>query len=107
MASGRVGYLSPSATTWTELYAPPTGKIGITNVSVANRNSSTVTIRIAVSASTTPTAGEEIVYDYTLGATGTPSSILQYTGLPVEDGKKVTVYASGTGVSFSAFALEQ
>lgn len=106
MASGVLGTSTPSATTWTSVYQVPASMVATVNVSVANRNSSSATFRLAVSDNATPSNGEHLVYDYTLGAAGTPASVFQYTGLVLDAGARVTVYASGTGVDFVVVGYE-
>lgn len=105
MASGVYNRLSLSAATWTTLVATSavaSGKTGVITVNVANTNASNITIRIAISANTTPSAGEYLEFNTTLGAYG----VLEKTGIVLTNGLQITCYCDTANVSFVAYGLE-
>ena len=56
MASGILGQSAPSATTDTTVYTVPASTLAVLSVSVTNRGAAAATVRIALSASGTPTS---------------------------------------------------
>lgn len=103
MASGRLGAADLAATTDTTLYTVATGKLASFNVNFCNRNSTAVTVRLALAAAGTPTAGEYIEYEATIPAYG----VLERGGLVLDSAKLVVVRASATNVSVVAWGIEE
>lgn len=104
MASGILGQSVPSATTLTTVYTVPGSTHTIANVNVLNRSASNpVNVRIALSASGTPTDAEYIEYDVTIPAKG----VLERTAISLQATKNVVVYCSTGDTSVSVYGLEQ
>lgn len=105
MASGVYNRLSLTAATWTTV-VPTTGvtagKTGIITLNISNTNAANVTIRVAISANTTPSAGEYLEYNTVLGAYG----VLEKTGIVLTNGLQITCYCDTANVSFVAYGLE-
>jgi hypothetical protein len=105
MATGLLGQAALAAVTNTSVYTVPSNTFTVFSVSVLNRSSSAAsTIRIGLCASATPAANgsEWIEYDVSLD----PGGVLERTGLMMNAGKILVVYASGAQVSVSAFGIE-
>tara|TARA_B100000965_G_C19220308_1_gene595599 strand:- start:175 stop:489 length:315 start_codon:yes stop_codon:yes gene_type:complete len=103
MASGVYGKTNVSATTWTEVVAPPTtGNTKVTTVNVCNRTGSAVTVRLALSTDTTITDDEFLEYDVSIPANG----VLERTGIVLSENNGLYVYTSATGVSVIAYGLD-
>jgi len=103
MATGRLGTPADlAATTNTTVYTCPAGTFAVASISIANRNASTITVRVALAAADTPTDAEWIEYGSSIPA----NSVLERTGLVLDAGKKIVVYASTTGVSAVAYGIE-
>lgn len=102
MATGLLGQAAPSAATNTTVYTVPVGIFTVLAVSICNRGSTTVAIRLALADSATPTTAEYIEYDVQIGASG----VLERTGIMMNEGKRLVVYASNANVSVSAFGIE-
>jgi hypothetical protein len=77
MATGRLGAQDLSATTNTTLYTCPASTFAIVNVSICNRNATSVTVRLALASSATPGGSEWLEFGVTLPA----NSVLERTGL--------------------------
>lgn len=102
MATGRLGTADLSATTNTTLYTCPSSTFAVVNVSICNRNASGVTVRLAISSSATPGGAEWIEFGTTIPA----NSVLERTGLVLDAGKQIVVYASTTSVNAVAYGIE-
>jgi len=101
--SGRLGAVAPSATTNTPLYTVGLDTFSVVTVSICNRSSADVTIRLALTAgSDTPTTAEYLEYDVTLVGNGT----LERTGIVMDAGKKLVGYASASDTTFVVYGIE-
>lgn len=96
---------APAATTNTDLYTVGAGKSAvISTLVVANRSSAAKTYRIAVRPAGAAIANQHyIAYDITVGASDSTTLTL---GLTLAATDVVTVYASTTDLTFSAFGSE-
>jgi hypothetical protein len=107
MATGRIGALDMSATTYQLLYTVPASTFTVATVSFCNRSASTVSVRLAVTTASTapPTAPantEFLEYDAQILANG----VLERTGIVLDTGKILSVYSSATSVSCVAMGIE-
>lgn len=102
MASGRLGTADLAATTNTTLYTVPANTFSVLTVSICNRGTTSVTIRIAVAVTSTPGNDEWYEYDTVVPAKG----VFERTGLVVDATKKVIVYSSGASVTAIAHGIE-
>lgn len=102
MATGVLGTADLSAATDTSVYTVPASTFSVVTVSLCNRSASAVTVRIAVSASGTPSNSEFIEYDVSI----TPKGVLERTGIVMQAGRILVVRASAIGVSAVAFGIE-
>jgi hypothetical protein len=102
MATGRLGAADLSATTNTILYTCPASTFAIANVSICNRNATSVTVRLALASSATPGGSEWLEFGVTIPA----NSVLERTGLVVDASKVLVVWASTTSVNAVAYGIE-
>lgn len=102
MASGILGQAAPTATTNTTIYTVPASTVSVVNISIVNRGGSAATVRVALSATATPSDSEYIEYNTSVGST----SVLERTGLVLDETKNVVVYASSADTSVSVYGLE-
>ena len=103
MATGILGQSAPSAATNTTVYTVPAGKVGIFSVSICNRGSTLANIRMAISATGTPSNAEYIEYDTEVPA----NSVFERTGLVAQATKNLVVYADSTSLSVSVYGYEE
>jgi hypothetical protein len=102
MATGRLGAQDLSATTDTTVYTVPVDTFTVASISIANRNSASITVRLALAASATPTTSEYLEYGTVIPGNG----VFERTGIVMDAGKKLVVYSSLASVSAVAYGIE-
>ena len=102
MATGRLGAVDLAATTNTTLYQVAAGFFGVASVTICNRNSTAVTVRLALTTSSTVTDNAYLEYGTTIPA----NSVLERTGLVVAYGQQIVVWSSATLVDAVAYGIE-
>ncbi len=102
MATGILGQSALSAATNTTIYTVPVGYFTVLSINVLNRGTATASVRIALASAGTPTTAEWIEYDAQIGANG----VLERTGIMMNAGKNLVVYANNANISVSAFGIE-
>jgi hypothetical protein len=100
-----LGQSAPSATTNTNLYTVPAGQQAvISTIVVANRAATSGTYRIAVRPAGATIANQHyLAFDVSVSASDSTTLTL---GLTLTATDILTVYASNTNLSFSAFGSE-
>ena len=102
MATGILGQNALTAATNTTVYTVPPSIFTVLSVNVCNRGTTTAAVRLALAASSTPTNAEYIEYDVQIGANG----VLERTGIMMNAGKNLVVYANNSNVTVTAFGIE-
>ena len=102
MATGRLGVQAIAAATNTTVYTVPTGYYAVCNVSVTNRNTTAVKIRIAMASAATPNAQEWIEYDVGVAGNG----VFERTGLVLQAGLNIVVYSDTANVGCTVYGIE-
>ena len=102
MATGRLGVSAINATTLTTVYTVPTGQYTVLNVSLTNRNTSAITMRMAISSTATPNIQEYIEYDTVI----VPLGVFERTGLVLNAGLNIVVYTSAANVGCTVYGIE-
>ena len=102
MATGRLGVSAIPATTLTTVYTVPTGQYTVLNVSITNRNTSAITMRMAISSTATPNIQEYIEYDTVI----VPLGVFERTGLVLNAGLNIVVYTSAANVGCTIYGIE-
>ena len=102
MATGRLGVSAINATTLTTVYTVPTGQYTVLNVSLTNRNTSAITMRMAISSTATPNIQEYIEYDTVI----VPLGVFERTGLVLNAGLNIVVYTSAANVGCTIYGIE-
>jgi hypothetical protein len=106
MATGRLNAIAIPATTNTTVYTVPAGYYTIANVSIVNRGTSAITMRLAMStsggATPSPNIEEWIEYDTII----IPSGVFERTGLVLNFGLNLVVYTSAANVGCTVYGIE-
>jgi|TARA_B100001250_G_scaffold281014_1_gene243301 hypothetical protein len=104
MASGVLGtQQSLAANTLTTIYTVPASTVAYCNFNIVNTNATAVDVRVAIAAADTPTAAEYVEYNAEIGGYG----VLERTGFAMQTGKKLVAFSDTTGVSISAYGVEE
>lgn len=98
-----LGKADLTAATNTTLYTVPAGKTAACSVNFCNRFATPVTVRLAISATGTPDNSEWLFYDVVITGNGS----LERSGLVVQAGELVVVYAASAGVSAMCYGYEE
>ena len=99
MASGKLGSADLSAGVDTLLFTA--AAVQTFNVRFANRNTTSVQIRVAIGTGASPAVADYVDYDVVVPANG----ILEDTGLVCSSGEKIWVRSSSANVSARAHGL--
>lgn len=103
MATGKLGAADLSAAVNTTVYTVPLSTFSVVTVSVCNRGATNATVRIAVSATTTPSASDWLEFD----ATVLPKGVLERTGIVMDvTNKYLVVYSSNSSVNAVVMGIE-
>ena len=92
-----------AATTYTSVYTVPVTTLSYVNVNIANRNTTNVAVRVAITTGATPTTAQFIEYDVDIA----PNGVLERSGLVMDTGKQLVVYSDTTNVSVAIYGVEQ
>lgn len=100
-----LGQVAPAATTLTTLYTVPSAtEAVISTIVVCNRSTSNRTYRLAVRPNGAAISNEHyLAFDVTVGAGDSTTLTL---GITADAGDVVSVFASTTDLSFTAFGSE-
>lgn len=102
MPTGRLGAADLPAATQTTLYAPLENTFSVVTVSIANRNATNITVRLAIQAVVTLSNADYVEYDVTVG----PNGVLERTGLVLAYPQFISVRSSAANVSAMAYGIE-
>jgi hypothetical protein len=104
MATGRLAAAAQlAATTNTTVYTVPTGYYAVANVSFTNTGTSSVTVRLAMATSASPSSAEWIEYDTVIVGKG----VFERTGLVLQAGLNLVAYSNtGSAVNVTVYGFE-
>jgi len=102
MATGRLGNVDIPATTNTTAYTVPVGTYAVANISLTNRNATSISLRVAMATTATPANSEWIEYDTVL----IPNGVFERTGLVLQGGLNIVVYSTQANVGCTVYGIE-
>lgn len=109
MASGLLGKSKPAASTWTNIYTVPAGKVASFTINAVNQGSAAAAVDFVISAASSSGSidgAEYVEYQTILSSV---SSVLERTGLVTDatNGKYVWVRSTTANVSFQVYGYEE
>lgn len=102
MATGRLGVQDLTADTDTTVYTVPVGTYAVANVSITNRNSTAITMRLAMATTSTPNNEEWIEYNTVI----IPNGVFERTGLVMQGGLNIVARADQANVGVTVYGIE-
>lgn len=102
MASGRLANVAITATSNITVYTVPVGFYTVCNVSITNRNTTAVRIRLAMASSGTPVVSEWMEYDTII----IPNGVFERTGLVLQAGLNIVVYSDTANLGCTVYGIE-
>jgi hypothetical protein len=102
MATGRLGVQDLTADTDTTVYTVPVGTYAVANVSVTNRNQTSITLRLAMATTSTPNPEEYIEYETVI----IPNGVFERTGLVMQGGLNIVARANQANVGVTVYGIE-
>jgi len=102
MATGRLSATVIPATTNTTVYTVPTGFYTVCNVSITNRNASSIRIRLAMATTGTPNVQEWIEWETVVVGNG----VFERTALVLNAGLNLVVYSDTANVGCTVYGIE-
>ena len=107
MANGILGSADLTAATYTGIYLVPTNTFSVATVSICNKNSSSITVRLAVAktdatGTTLPAADDYLEYETEI----LPNGVLERTGIVVDASRQIYAYSSATQTAVMVYGIE-
>ena len=102
MATAILGSADLAAAANATVYTVPADTFAVVTVNVTNRNAASRDVRVALSATATPTAAEYIEYDTELLGNGS----LERGGIVIDATKNIVVYSNSTDVNDIVYGIE-
>ena len=107
MANGILGSADLAATTYTGIYLVPADTFSVVTVSIVNKNSTSVTVRLAIAktdptGATIPAADDYLEYETQI----LPNGVLERTGIVIDASRQVYAHSSATNVGVMVYGIE-
>ena len=101
--SGRLAAVDLAITTNTLVYTCPVGKVATVNMSICNRNASSVTIRAALTDGVLVDLVSDDYFEYDSNI----CNVLERSGIVVGAGQSIIVYSNAANVSIVLWGWEE
>jgi hypothetical protein len=102
MATGRLAVAAIPATANTTVYTVPTGFYTVCNISLTNRNTTAVKVRVAMASSGTPSLQEWLEFDTVI----IPNGVFERTGLVLNAALNIVVYSDTANLGCTVYGIE-
>jgi hypothetical protein len=84
------------------VYTVPVGSYAVANVSITNRNTSSITMKLAMATTGTPTDAEWIEWSTII----IPNGVFERTGLVLQGGLNIVVNTDSANVGVTVYGIE-
>ena len=107
MANGILGSADLAAATYTAIYLVPVNTFSVATVSICNKNSTSITVRLAVAKTdplgvTLPAADDYLEYDVEV----LPNGVLERTGIVIDESRQIYARSSATNTAVMVYGIE-
>ena len=107
MANGILGSADLAATTYTGIYLVPEDTFSVVTVSIVNKNSTSITVRLAVAktdptGATIPAADDYLEYETEI----LPNGVLERTGLVIDASRQIYARSSSANTGVMVYGIE-
>ena len=107
MANGILGSVDLAASTYTGVYLVPADTFSVVTVSICNKNSTSITVRLAVAkadplGATLPAADDYLEYETTI----LPNGVLERSGIVVDASRQIYAHSSATSTVAMVYGIE-
>jgi hypothetical protein len=102
MATGRLGNTDLTANSSEVVYTAPVGTYAVANVSITNRNETSISMKMAMAITATPEDSEWIEWNTII----IPNGVFERTGLVMQGGLNLVVEADAGSVGVTVYGIE-
>jgi len=107
MANGILGSADLAATTYTGVYLVPENTFAVATVNIVNKNTSSITVRLAIAktdptGATTPVGDDYLEYDTEI----LPNGVLERTGIVMQAGRSIYCYSTQANTDVVVYGIE-
>ncbi len=107
MANGILGSADLAASTYTGIYLVPVNTFSVATVSICNKNSTSITVRLAVAktdplGATLPVADDYLEYETEI----LPNGVLERTGIVIDASRQIYARSSATNTAVMVYGIE-
>ena len=107
MANGILGSADLAAATETGIYLVPTSTFSVATISICNKNSTSITVRLAIAKTdpdglTTPAADDYLEYDTEI----LPNGVLERTGIVIDASRQIYARSSAANTAVMVYGIE-
>jgi hypothetical protein len=107
MANGILGSADLTAATYTPIYLVPTSTFSVVTVSICNKNSSSITVRLAIAktdatGATLPAADDYLEYETEI----LPNGVLERTGVVIDESRQIYARSSDANTAVMVYGIE-
>ena len=107
MANGILGSADLTAATYTGVYLVPEDTFSVVTVSICNKNSSSITVRLAVAktdplGNTIPVGDDYLEYETEI----LPNGVLERTGIVIDASRQIYARSTATNTAVMVYGIE-
>jgi hypothetical protein len=107
MANGILGSVDLPAADYTGVYLVPEDTFSVVTVSICNKNSTSITVRLAIAktdptGATLPAADDYLEYETEI----LPNGVLERTGIVIDASRQIYARSSATNTAVMVYGIE-
>jgi hypothetical protein len=103
MANGVLASVALNATTYTSIYGPPLNTFSVVTVSICNKNTTAIQVRLALAVDPAiPAPGNYIEYNAEI----LPGGVLERGGVVLQNGRTLYAYSTQANTDVVVYGIE-